>query len=250
MAGPARDDGGVKLRAATRATGTARWPGPGTAVVSLLAGIVLAGCASGAPAGGTGAGPRAQPSGSASASSSPGTTVAGSPPSSSNGPDGTASPVAGGTGSGSGCAPWPAGSTRTALLITRASNGQRYCVRTGETVRVSQSGTLSLTAGSEPPRLMGTALVPAPVRPGQAVRSSAASYLAVRAGVAVLTVVRLPCRSIRPQASPAGAPQGMGSLGSTAGTSANAEELAYTGGAPVGAQCQLVQMLRVTIVVT
>jgi hypothetical protein len=121
-------------------------------------------------------------------------------------------------------------------------------VRTDETVRVSQAGTLSLTAGSEPPRLTGTALVPAPVRQGQAVRS-AASYLAVRAGVAVLTVVRLPCRSIRPQASPAGGTQGLGSLGG-AGTSVNAEEMAYTGGTPVGAQCQLEQMLRVTIVVT
>jgi hypothetical protein len=157
--------------------------------------------------------------------------------------------VTGGTGSGSGCARWPAGSTTSALLITRASNGQRYCVRTGETVQVSQSGTLSLMAGSEPPRLTGTALVPAPVRQGQAVRSSA-SYLAVRAGVAVLTVVRLPCHSIRPQASPAGGAQGTGSLGGAGGTSANAEELAYTGGTPVGAQCQLEQMLRVTIVVT
>jgi hypothetical protein len=249
MAGPARDDGGVKVCVATRATRTARWPGPVPVAVWLVAGIVLAGCATGVPAGGARAPGTVRPSGSASASSSPGTTAAGGPDSSSNGPDRTASPVAGGTGSGSGCAPWPAGSTRTALLITRASNGQRYCVRTGETVRVSQAGTLSLTAGSEPPRLTGTALVPAPVRPGQAVRS-AASYLAVRAGVAVLTVVRLPCRSIRPQASPADGTQGMGSLGGAAGTSVNAEEMAYTGGTPVGAQCQLEQMLRVTILVT
>jgi hypothetical protein len=250
MAGPARDDGGVKVRAATRAARIARWPGPVPVAVSLAAGIVLAGCTSGIPAGGAGAPGTVRPSGSASAGSSLGTTAAGGPNSSSNGPDGTASPVAGGTGSGSGCAPWPAGSTRTTLLITRASNGQRYCVRTGETVRVSQAGTLSLTAGSEPPRLTGAALVPAPVRPGQAVRSSAASYLAVRAGVAVLTVVRLPCRSIQPQASPAGGAKGTGALGGSAGTNANAGEMAYTGGAPVGAQCQLVQTLRVTIVVT
>jgi hypothetical protein len=188
MAGPARDDGGVKVCAAARATRTARWPGPVPVAVWLVAGIVLAGCATGIPAGGARAPGTVRPSGSASASSPPGTTAAGGPDSSSNGPDGTASPVAGGTGSGSGCTPWPAGSTRTALLITRASNGRRYCVRTGETVRVSQAGTLSLTAGSEPPRLTGT--------------------------------------------------------------SVNAEEMAYTGGTPVGAQCQLVQMLRVTIVVT
>jgi hypothetical protein len=63
-------------------------------------------------------------------------------------------------------------------------------------------------------------------------------------------VVRLPCRSIRPQASPAGGAKGTGALGGSARTNVNAEEMAYTGGAPVGAQCQLVQTLRVTIVVT
>jgi hypothetical protein len=103
---------------------------------------------------------------------------------------------------------------------------------------VSSAGTLSLTAGSKPPRLTGTALVPAPVRPGAAVRSPAATYLAVRPGVDTLTVVRLPCRSAQTPASPA-----TGAAG----------EMAYisdTGGAPVGAQCQLVQALWVTIVVT
>ncbi len=54
----------------------------------------------------------------------------------------------------------------------------------------------------------------------------------------MLTVVRLPCRSAQTAASTATAAAG---------------EMAYisdTGGAPVGAQCQLVQALRVTIVVT
>ncbi|HEY0719357.1 MAG TPA: hypothetical protein VGD68_17220 [Streptosporangiaceae bacterium] len=249
MAGPADGGGGVRWRGVARAALTARRPGP-AAAVSLLAGIVLAGCTSGPPPVRTAPASPAPPPGSASAGPSPGT-VAASPPSSPNGPDGTAGPVAGGTGSGPGCARWPAGSTRTALLITRASNGQRYCVRTGETVQVSQSGTLSLTAGSEPPRLTGTALVPAPVRTGQAIRSSAALYLAVRAGTAVLTVVRLPCRSVRPQA-PAGGTTGTGALGGAGGggTSEAAVEMAYTGGAPVGAQCQLEEMLRVTIVVS
>jgi hypothetical protein len=159
-------------------------------------------------------------------------------PSPSNDQGGTAGPVAGGGGSGTGCATWPAGSTKTTLLITQASNGQRYCVRTGETVQVSSAGTLSLMAGSKPPRLTGAALVPAPARPGQAVRSPAATYLAVRPGLATLTVVRQPCRSAQ-----------------TPGTSATgvAGEMAVIrgrGGAPVGAQCQLVQALRVNIVVT
>ncbi len=150
--------------------------------------------------------------------------------------------MAGGGASGSGCAAWPAGSTRTTLLITQASNGQRYCVRTGETVQVSPAGKLSLMAGSKPPRLIGTALVPAPARPGGAIQSPAATYSAVRVGVARLIVVRLPCRSAQiprtPQASPANGVAG---------------EMAYIsrdGGAPVGAQCQLVQALQVTIVVS
>ena len=37
---------------------------------------------------------------------------------------------------------------------------------------------------------------------------------------------------------------------SGAAASANAVELAYTGGAPVGAQCALEQVLRVTIIVS
>ena len=120
------------------------------------------------------------------------------------------------------------------MLITQASEAQRYCVRVGQSVQVSSAGTLSLTAGSEPPRLTRPGLVPAPVRTGAAVRSPAATYLAVRSGVAMLTVVRLPCHSAPPASPVAG-------------------EMAYVraaGGAPVGAQCQLVEALRVTIVVS
>jgi hypothetical protein len=228
MAGPARNDGAVRLYAATAAG-------------ALLTGLVLTGCASGSPAGQAGAGGAAGPSGPASSPARPGSPMPSGSPSPSNDQNGTAGPVAGGGGSGTGCATWPAGSTRTTLLITQASNGQRYCVRTGEIVQVSSAGTLSLTAGSKPPRLMGTALVPAPARPG-AVRSPAATYSAVRPGVARLIVVRLPCRSAQapttPQASPANGVAG---------------EMAYispAGGAPVGAQCQLVQALQVTIVVS
>ena len=227
MAGPARDAGGVKLYAAT-------------AVGALLTGAVLTGCGSGSPsgasAGGVAGAGTVPPSGSASRPG-PGSTVADGSPSPSNEPDRTASPGPGGGASGPGCAAWPAGSTRTTLLITQTSNGQRYCVRTGQTVQVSSAGTLSLTAGSKPPHLTGTALAPAPARPGQAVRSPAATYAAVRPGVATLTVVRLPCRSAQ---TPASAATGV------------AGEMAYTsrnGGAPVGAQCQLVQALEVTVVV-
>lgn len=229
MAGPARDDGGVKLYAAT-------------AVGALLTGVVLTGCGSGSPPGSpaaqAGAGSAAGPSSSAPSGSRPESPPAGRSPFSSKAADGTASPVAGGGGSGPGCSAWPAGSTRTTLLITETSSGQRYCVRTGQTVQVSSAGTLSLMAGSKPPRLTGAALVPAPARPGMAVRSPAATYLAVRPGLATLTVVRLPCRSAQ-----------------TPGTSATraAGEMAVIrdrGGAPVGAQCQLVQALWVTIVVT
>ncbi len=229
MAGPARDDGGVKQYAPAAAG-------------ALLAGLVLTGCASGSPAGPARAGSTGGPSTSTSSSATPGSPMSSGPPSSSNEPNGTASPVAGGGASGSGCAAWPAGSTRTTLLITQASNGQRYCVRTGETVQVSSAGKLSLMAGSKPPRLIGTALAPAPARPGGAIQSPAATYSAVRAGVARLIVVRLPCRSAQTPRTPLASP-----------ANGVAGEMAYIsrrGGAPVGAQCQLVQALQVTIVVS
>jgi hypothetical protein len=225
MAGPARDDGRVKLYAATAAG-------------ALLAGLVLTGCGSGSPAG-QAAGGSTGPSTTASSRPTPGSPMSSGPPSSPNDPHATTSPVAGGGPTGPGCAAWPAGSTTTTLLITQHSNGQRYCVRTGETVQVSADGTLSLVAGSKPPRLIGTALAPAPVRPGGAIQSAAATYSAVRPGVARLIVVRLPCRSAQAPRTPLASP--------AAGTMAYVKS---TGGAPVGAQCQLVQALQVTIVVS
>jgi hypothetical protein len=215
----------------------------------VLAGLVLAGCTSGGPAGGTAAGGGTGSSAGA-AGASPGPAGTGRSISAFNSPSRAATPTAGGSGAQPGCARWPAGSTRVTLLITRASNGRRYCVHTGQTVQVYLAGSLSLRAGSEPPRLTGNALVPAPARQTRLLRSPVASYLAVRAGSAVLTIVRMPCHSIQPRATPGGAAS-TGALGRAgAGSSGNAEEMAYTGGAPVGVQCALEQALRVTIIVT
>src|ERR1700759_1825292 len=175
MAGPARDDGGVKLDTAAAAG-------------ALLTGLVLTGCASGSPAGPAQAAGTAQPSASASFSPASGSPMPSGPPSSPNDQNGTATPVAGAGPAGAGCAAWPGGSTRTTLLITPASNRQRYFGRTGQTGQVSSAGKLSLMAGSKPPRLIGPALAPAPARPGGAIQSPAATYSAVRAGVARLIV--------------------------------------------------------------
>jgi hypothetical protein len=165
----------------------------------------------------------------------------------------------GSPGSGPGCSRWPAGSASTTLLITKASNGQQYCVRAGQAVQVYLGGTLSPTAGSEPPRLTGTGLAPSASGQAHLLRSPAAAYQAVRAGRAVLTIVRQPCHSVPSAQTPAtqtpsAGPQGTAGTGpgdtSGASTSTNAVELAYTGGAPVGAQCALEQALRVTIIVS
>ncbi|HEY2278983.1 MAG TPA: hypothetical protein VGI00_11550 [Streptosporangiaceae bacterium] len=161
------------------------------------------------------------------------------------------------SGSGPGCSRWPAGSASTTLLITQASNGQQYCVRAGQAVQVYLGGTLSPRAGSEPPRLTGTGLAPSPSGQAHLLRSPAATYQAVRAGRAVLTIVRQPCHSVPATQTPAAGPQGTaGTAGTGPGdssgtaTSTNAVELAYTGGTPVGAQCALEQALRVTIIVS
>ena len=188
MAGPARDDGGVKLYTAAAAG-------------ALLTGLVLTGCASGSPAGPAQAAGTAEPSASASVSPASGSPMSSGPPSSPNDQNGTATPVAGAGPAGTGCAAWP--------------------------------------AGSKPPRLIGTALAPAPARPGGAIQSPAATYSAVRAGVARLIVVRLPCRSAQTPRTPLASP--------AAGTMAY---ISHSGGAPVGAQCQLVEALQVTIVVS
>jgi hypothetical protein len=284
MAGPAGDDSRVRV---CRAPRTARRPGPAVPVllIATLTGILLAGCGSGDPAGGgpaaggpaaggvaagrtsasaaagsavTGqAGPsRVSSPGPGSASAAPGASVPGVSNSVINRPVTDAGPAAapGSPAPGPGCSRWPAGSARTTLLITQASNGQRYCVHPGQAVQVYLGGRLSPTAGSEPPRLTGAGLAPSPSGQAHLLRSPAATYQAVRMGRAVLTIVRQPCHSVAPAQTPAAGPQGSAGArpGATSGTvtSANAVELAYTGGAPVGAQCALEQALRVTIIVS
>jgi hypothetical protein len=137
-------------------------------------------------------------------------------------------------------------------------------VHAGQAVQVVLTGRLSPTDGAEPPRLTGTGLVPASSGRVHLLRSPAAAYQAVRPGrvggngygQAVLTIVRLPCHSVQPApTAPAPADGTDGALGASApgrsgaASSANAMEMAYTGGAPVGAQCALQQALRVTIIV-
>jgi hypothetical protein len=280
MAGPAGDDTRVRV---CRALRTTRWPGPvapGLLAVSLT-GILLAGCGSGDPAGGAaaaaGAAPGRATAGSAttgsdavghpgpgngsstgpdSASAAPGDTVPGVSNSVHNRPvtNAGAAETPASSGPGPGCARWPAGSASTTLLITPASNGQQYCVHPGQAVQVYLGGTLSPRAGSEPPRLTGTGLAPSSSGQAYLLRSPAAAYQAVRTGRAVLTIVRQPCRSAAAAQTPAAGPQGTTGAGpgdtSGAATSANAVELAYTGGAPVGAQCALEQALRVTVIVS
>jgi hypothetical protein len=288
MAGPAGDDSRVRV---CRARPAARWPGPVAPVVLIaaLTGILLAGCGSGDPAGGGAAaggpgaggvaaggvaagrtsgraaagsaapgqaGPSRVSPGPGSASAAAGDTVPVVSNSVNNRPVTDAGPAAGpgSPGPGSGCSRWPAGSASTTLLITQASNGQQYCVHPGQAVQVYLGGTLSPTAGSEPPRLTGAGLAPSPSGQAHLLRSPAAAYQAVGAGRAVLTIVRQPCHSITPAQTPVAGPQGPTGAGprdtSGAATSANAVELAYTGGAPVGAQCALEQALRVTIIVS
>ncbi len=289
MAGPAGDDRRVRV---CRARRTARWSGLAAPVVLIaaLTGILLTGCGSGDPAGGgaaaggvgagrvgasgvgsdrtsgratagsvvTGqAGPGSVSSpGPGSASAAPGDTVPGVSKSVNNRPVTDAGPAAapGTPAPGAGCSRWPAGSASTTLLITQASNGQQYCVHPGQAVQVYLGGTLSPRAGSKPPRLTGAGLAPSPSGQAHLLRSPAAAYQAVRAGRAVLTIVRQPCHSVAPAQTPAAGPQGSAGAGpgnaSGAVTSANAVELAYTGGAPVGAQCALEQALRVTIIVS
>jgi hypothetical protein len=237
-----------------------------TAAGSATAGSATAGSATAGQAGpGRGSSP-----GPGSASASPGDTVPGVSNSVANRPVTDAGPAVapGRSGSGPGCSRWPAGSGGATLLVTQASNGQQYCVHPGQAVQVYLGGMLSPAAGSEPPRLTGTGLAPSPSGQAHLLRSPAAAYQAVRAGRSVLTIVRQPCHSVAPAQTPAAGPQGAEGVGpgdtsgpqgaegvgpgdtSGAVASANAVELAYTGGAPVGAQCALEQALRVTIIVS
>ncbi len=142
---------------------------------------------------------------------------------------GTAAPATR-PGAGPGCASWPAGSTAKVLLITAGSNGQHYCVRPGQTVTVLLSGPLALAGRSQPPRLTGDALAVLPPHVHLPTVPSV-SYLAMRPGTAVLTLVGLPCHPLRP-AYGAAAPAGTG--------------------APPGAaltECATLQAGRVTIAV-
>jgi hypothetical protein len=290
MAGPAGDDSRVSVRRALRTARWPGPAAPVLLTVllagTLLAGCGSGGPAvggagaGGAGAGGAGAGRATAGStaagsatagsatagqagpghgsspGPGSASASPGGTVPGVSNSVDNRPVTDAGPAAapGRSASGPGCSRWPAGSGGTTLLVTQASNGQQYCVHPGQAVQVYLGGRLSPAAGSEPPRLAGTGLAPSPSGQAHLLRSPAAAYQAVRAGRSVLTIVRQPCHSIQPAQTPAAGPQGAEGTGpgDTSGTvaSANAVELAYTGGAPVGAQCALEQVLRVTIIVS
>jgi hypothetical protein len=238
----------------TRPRRAAWWPGP--AALALLAVITLAGCGSGpaagnAAAGAPGSGPAESPSSPASIGASPGETVSrGSIPGNER-PDAQSPSTAAGSSPGSepGCSRWPAGSTSTILLISQPGNGQQYCVQPGQAVQVSLSGVLSPRAGSEPPRLTGTGLVPSSAGQAHLLRSPAAAYQAVRPGRAVLTIVRLPCHSVEPAQTPADS-DGASSLGGPGpAAGADAVELAYRGGAPAGAQCAIVHALRVTITV-
>jgi len=157
-----------------------------------------------------------------------------------------------------GCARWPAGSAGPVLLVTAASGGKTYCVRTGQVVRVLLSGPAALPGGSEPPRLTGDALAAAPAH---LLRTASVTYTAVRPGTAVLTIVGLPCHVIQP-AQGAAASARRGALARAA--SAPAAETAYrawsapvagaarpapAGGTPAGAECVIQQALRVSIVV-
>jgi hypothetical protein len=157
-----------------------------------------------------------------------------------------------------GCARWPAGSAGPVLLVTAASGGKTYCVRTGQVVRVLLSGPAALPGGSEPPRLTGDALAAAPAH---LLRSPSVTYTAVRPGTAVLTIVGLPCRVIQPAqgaaasarrvalARAASAPAAETAYRAWSAPVAGAARAAPVGGTPAGAECETHQALRVSIVV-
>ena len=157
-----------------------------------------------------------------------------------------------------GCARWPAGSAGPVLLVTAASGGKTYCVRTGQVVRVPLSGPAALPGGSEPPQLTGDALAAAPAH---LLRTPSVAYTAVRPGTAVLTIVGLPCRVIQPAqgaaasarrgavAGAASAPAAETAYRAWSAVVAGAARAAPLGGTPAGAECETHQALRVSIVV-
>ena len=106
-------------------------------VAALLAAGLIAGCAAAGTA--TAAGGRAR---RRTATAAGGRAPARTPPTlGSRTPSGTVPAAGVRSRAGAGCASWPSGSTRTVLLITAASDGRTYCVRTGQTVRVQLSGS-------------------------------------------------------------------------------------------------------------
>ena len=215
----------------------------------LLAVGLMAGCSGLGGSGATTVGQR--PASAAATSPGPAGSAAAAPE-----PSGAAGTA--GAPAQPGCARWPAGSAGPVLLVTAASGGKTYCVRTGQVVRVLLSGPAALPGGSEPPRLTGDALAAAPAH---LLRTPSVTYTAVRPGTAVLTIVGLPCRVIQP-AQGAAASARRGALARAA--SAPAAETAYrawsapvagaagpalVSGTPAGAECEIQQALRVSIIV-
>ncbi len=221
----------------------------------LLAVGLIAGCSGLGGSGATTAGGR--PASAAATSPDPAGPAAGASdapePSGAAGMAGTA-----GAPAQPGCARWPAGSAGPDLLVTAASGGKTYCVRTGQVVRVPLSGPAALPGGSEPPRLTGDALAAAPAH---LLRTPSVTYTAVRPGTAVLTIVGLPCRVSQPvQGAAASARRGALARAASAPAAetayrawsapvAGAARAAPVGGTPAGAECETQQALRVSIVV-
>ena len=183
---------------------------PATAAIVLAMGLA-AGCAA--------AGGNAVPAAAGQRAAAPGGPDRSGPPAAPPAPgiSGTAGP-----GAGAGCASWPSGSTATALLITAGSAGRSYCMRPGQTVTVLLSGPQALAGGSGPPQLTGNALAVTPAQVHLPAMPSVA-YTAVRPGTAVLILVGLPCRSLRP---------------------------AHGAAIASGTECAMRQALRITIIVT
>ena len=218
----------------------------------LLAVGLIAGCSGLGGSGATTAGGRQ----ASAAATSP--DPAGSAAAASGAPEPAGAAGTAGAPAQPGCARWPAGSAGPVLLVTAASGGKTYCARIGQVVRVLLSGPAALPGGSEPPRLTGDALAAAPAH---LPRTPSVTYTAVRPGTAVLTIVGLPCHVIQP-AQGAAASARRGALARAA--SAPAAETAYrawsapvagaarpapAGGTPAGAECEIQQALRVSIVV-
>jgi serine protease len=283
----AREDNGVTVCTCARRNRQTRRPGrarhvPLAAPAAVLALAAMAGCSAQADGGGGTAGGHHTAGTNGAAVGSPaspgGSTPPGGPGSGGTGTGGTGpagGPGSGGTGTGGtgsggsgpgACASWPSGSTRTVLLVTAGSSGKTYCVRTGETVDVILSGTLSLANGSQLPQRTGNALDTG--RQARVRGMTAETYTAVRPGTSALIVVRLPCHTIRPVQGSQGSPAAEAPAGSTA---APAVDTAYragsapvsgavpasegaaasgAGGGPVGTNCAAQQVLRVTISVS